>query len=488
MRGTLRWARADLRARRGQALLTVAVVAGVVAALFLATMLLQGTINPWQQLFARTRGADVLIYFADGTDTSELRCGRGQAVGQPYRARLGHPRAGRARSPVELRAMTPGRPRCPRRWSSRAAGCAPAAGRRGRRGLVRRRRARGSASRSSVDGVDGTTVPMRVVGIADTADQGFYPQWTPGLIWVLPGLLAKVEPVASETTEVVGLRLADPSAAGIGQVVQDVYNAYNGRQRPSETRRSSRSPPGSRSDSMASNDRLLGAAARAVRDHRADRRALRDRQRHGRPGAGAAAGHRDAQGARVHPGPGGADAARRADRARRRRHRARPGRRAARDRRRRSSARRTASPVALAPLPATWMALSAAGTVLTVAVATVVPAWRAGRVSPVAAVAAEPAARPPVPAGPHRPARPAARPARPRRPRLLHPAAVRRAHHRRGGHPHGHDHDRADLLDHPRRVHQRPGPDRPGRPPSPSTPAASIDAEQTQARSPATTR
>ena len=53
MRGTLRWARADLRARRGQALLTVGVVAGVVAALFLATALLQGAFNPWQQQFDR---------------------------------------------------------------------------------------------------------------------------------------------------------------------------------------------------------------------------------------------------------------------------------------------------------------------------------------------------------------------------------------------------------------------------------------------------
>ncbi len=73
MRGTLRWARADLRARRGQALITVAVVAGVVAALFLATMLLQGAVNPWQQLVARTRGADVLVYFQNGTNTKELR-------------------------------------------------------------------------------------------------------------------------------------------------------------------------------------------------------------------------------------------------------------------------------------------------------------------------------------------------------------------------------------------------------------------------------
>ena len=47
-------------------------------------------------------------------------------------------------------------------------------------------------------------------------------------------------------------------------------------------------------------------------------------------------------------------------------------------------------PVALAPLPAPWMALAAAVTVATVAVAAAVPAWRAGRVSPVAAVASTP--------------------------------------------------------------------------------------------------
>ena len=108
MRGTLRWARADLRARRGQALITVAVVAGVVATLFLATMLLQGAVNPWQQLFDRTRGADVLIYFANGTDTSELRYGAGiEEVGRPYQAASATLEQGAVRSPVELRAMTP---------------------------------------------------------------------------------------------------------------------------------------------------------------------------------------------------------------------------------------------------------------------------------------------------------------------------------------------------------------------------------------------
>src|ERR1700730_11363563 len=108
MRGTLRWARADLRARRGEALITVAVVAGVVTALFLATMLLQGAVNPWQQLFARTRGADVLVYFQNGTDTKELRFVAGiREIGQPYQAASATLEQGAVKSPVELLAMTP---------------------------------------------------------------------------------------------------------------------------------------------------------------------------------------------------------------------------------------------------------------------------------------------------------------------------------------------------------------------------------------------
>jgi putative ABC transport system permease protein len=45
---------------------------------------------------------------------------------------------------------------------------------------------------------------------------------------------------------------------------------------------------------------------------------------------------------------------------------------------------------ALAPLPVSWTVLVAAGTILTVLVATAIPAWRAGRVSPVAAVQPSP--------------------------------------------------------------------------------------------------
>jgi len=85
MRGALRWARADLRAHRAQSVVMVAVVAGVVAALVLAATLLAGALNPWQQLFARTRGADMLLYLANGTETGQLRTLPGvRSVGQPY--------------------------------------------------------------------------------------------------------------------------------------------------------------------------------------------------------------------------------------------------------------------------------------------------------------------------------------------------------------------------------------------------------------------
>jgi putative ABC transport system permease protein len=48
------------------------------------------------------------------------------------------------------------------------------------------------------------------------------------------------------------------------------------------------------------------------------------------------------------------------------------------------------TPIGLAPFPGSQATLIAAGTVLTVAIATAIPAWWAGRVSPVAAVQASP--------------------------------------------------------------------------------------------------
>src|SRR5262249_48007644 len=166
---TCKVALTDLRARRGQALITVAVVAGVVASLLLATMLLQGAVNPWQQLFARTRGTDVLIYFQNGTNTKELRYVAGiKEIGKPFQAASATMKQGAVRSPVELGAMPPGLPAMSApllvagTWlrSSAPDGVVLEAS-------FAEAAHVGVGDRIEVDGIDGTRVTMRVIGIAD---------------------------------------------------------------------------------------------------------------------------------------------------------------------------------------------------------------------------------------------------------------------------------------------------------------------------------
>ena len=390
MRGaSARWIRADLRAHRSQSTVTVAVVAGVVAALVLAVMLLAGALNPWQALFDRTRGADVLVYLAGATQTTQLRAIPGvTAVAAPYDAASATLVQGAQKSPVQLCGMTQAPPAMSAplmvagTWlrASQPDGVVIEASFAAAVHV-------GLGDRIVLDGVDGTSVPMRVTGIADTADQGFYPQWTPGLIWASNRLLARVEPTKSETWEVVGLRLSDPSPAGTGLVSQDIVNVYNS---PSESSPVERITTRQQvMDSMASDDRLLGellalfgvialvAAPCAIANvtsgrvlmQRRDiamlkalgftpgqvvRMLLAEQTALGVAGTaiGLAAARLATSPAFVHP-PAGVG-------------------------------------VALAPLPLSWTALVAAGTILTVLVATAIPAWRAGRVSPVAAVQPSP--------------------------------------------------------------------------------------------------
>ena len=389
MRGTLRWARADLRARRGQALITVAVVAGVVAALFLATMLLQGAVNPWQQLFTRTRGADALIYFQDGTKTSELKYVAGiRQVATPYQAASATLEQSAVRSPVELRAM----PITPPAMSTPLVVAGTWLRSRAPAGVVLETSFAqavhvGVGDSIQVDGIDGTTAQMTVIGLADTADQGFYPQWTPGLIWVQHQMLAKVEPNASETQEVVGLRLYDSSTVATGQVVQTIWNLYNGSGQNSAVERYSTWQQVKAS--MASNDRLLGlllalfgiialvAAPCAIANVTAGRVLVQRQDLAMLKALGFTPGQvvRMLLAEQTLLGAAGAGLGLLAAWIMTLPQFVRPP---------------DGTPVGLAPLSGGWMALIGAGTVLTVVIATVVPAWWAGRVSPVAAVRPSP--------------------------------------------------------------------------------------------------
>ena len=391
MRGVIRWVRTDLSAHRAQSAVTVAVIAGVVAALVLAVMLLEGALNPWQQLFNRTKGADVLVYLTGGTSTGQLRHLDGVTeMAAAYDAASATMVQGAQKSavylksPVQLDGMTPKLPAMSApllvsgTWlrASKPDGVVIEASFAAASGVR-------LGSRIVLDGVDGTTAAMRVIGIADTADQGFYPQWTPGLIWAQQSLLNEVEPTRSETMEVVGLHLADPSAAGTAAVTQAVFNAYNG---PSESSPVERVTTRQQvMDSMASDDRLLGellalfgiialvAAPCAIANvtsgrvlmQRRDlamlkaigftpalvvRMLLAEQVTLSVTGTalGLAAAWTATSAAFVRPAAG--------------------------------------IGIPLAPLPVAQSALVAAGAIGTAAIATAIPAWRAGRVSPVAAV------------------------------------------------------------------------------------------------------
>jgi putative ABC transport system permease protein len=224
VQATLRWIRADLRARFGQAATVVAVVAGVVTALLLSAALLQGATNPWQGLFAATKGAHIWLRLAPDSDVGALRSRvHGvTAIAGPYHAAAATVVQDKVKQSVELRAMSPVRPAVgpplleTGHWLSRA-----------QPGGVVLESSFAQALHAkdgtilNLDNVDGfAAARVRVTGIAETSDQGFYPDQAPGLMWVLPGVLQRVELGSSDTYDVVGLRIAHPAATA--PVIQQV--------------------------------------------------------------------------------------------------------------------------------------------------------------------------------------------------------------------------------------------------------------------------
>ncbi|MGW7002694.1 FtsX-like permease family protein [Streptomyces sp. NPDC054933] len=213
MRAVLRWELADLRAHRGQAALMVLVTAVITVSLILANALLQNAGNPWQRIFGQSQGAHLWLHVRPGVDTSPLaRLDGVAAVAGPYRTAPSTLVRSAEKVPLELRAVGPGLPTVSRPLVRSGRWLDPSVS----NGVV----LEGSFARSvwaaagdtvTVRGLDGATHTMRVLGVADTADQGAYPNWTPGLGWVLPGTLDRIEPDPSHTAQAVGLRLRDPA-------------------------------------------------------------------------------------------------------------------------------------------------------------------------------------------------------------------------------------------------------------------------------------
>jgi putative ABC transport system permease protein len=359
----------------------IGVVAGVTAALVLSATVLEGAANPWRGLFAQTRGAEIWLRLAPHTGTAPLAgIGGVTAVAGPYTTTAATLVQGPVQSPVELRAMTPAMPAVGRMlvragtWLVRAQ---PG-------GVVLEASFAAAVhaavgARLVIDGLDGSSVRVRVIGIAATSDQGFYPEQTPGLVWVLPGLLQRVEPIGGHTEKVVGLRIANPAATGF--TVQQVVAELGSGDVRSVTTWSEVEQSMARGDPLAGlllalfGLVALGAAVIAIANAAGGRVLLQLEDLATLKTLGfspgqvmgvvlaeqAALGLAGVAAGRLLTGPllQGVPA--------------------------------SVLP-AVPPLPASWVALIGAGTELAVIMATAVPGWRAGRVRPTAALRAAPPA------------------------------------------------------------------------------------------------
>ncbi|NXY98623.1 FtsX-like permease family protein [Streptomyces sp. BR123] len=216
MRATLRWAHADFRAHRGEALFVVLASAGIIASLLLAGALFSYAANPWQRSFNQSRGAHVWLHTRPGADMDALSGLDGiAAVSGPFRTAATTVESRGARAPVTLRAaeVTPpdtGRPLVTAGgWLTPPEGAADRDGAIVLEASVARALWAEPGDTVRVTGPDGTPRTLRVSGLAEAAEPRYRPGGAPGVGWVLsPALDAMVQgrPVGQS----VGLRLQDP--------------------------------------------------------------------------------------------------------------------------------------------------------------------------------------------------------------------------------------------------------------------------------------
>jgi hypothetical protein len=96
----------------------VVVVAGVVTALLLSAALLQGATNPWPGLFAATRGAQIWLRLAPGSDVRTMGTSAHPYPFRVVQGRLYHApeQAVAAQGLLDLRRAPPWPPMRPARW------------------------------------------------------------------------------------------------------------------------------------------------------------------------------------------------------------------------------------------------------------------------------------------------------------------------------------------------------------------------------------
>ncbi|WP_327378231.1 FtsX-like permease family protein [Streptomyces sp. NBC_01216] len=226
MRATLRWAQADFRAHRGEALFVVLASAGVIASLLLAGALFGYAANPWQRVFNQSHGAHIWLHTRAGADTDALSGVDGvAALSGPYRTAATTVESRGARAGVTLRAAPveppqTGRPligagswlAAPDGDGANGTGSGTATGTGTGSVVLETSVARALWAEPGdtvrVTGPDGVTHQLRVSGTADAAEPRYQPGGAAGIGWVLPATLDEI--ARGDSGQSVGLRLEDP--------------------------------------------------------------------------------------------------------------------------------------------------------------------------------------------------------------------------------------------------------------------------------------
>lgn len=219
MRATLRWAHADFRAHRGEALFVVLASAGIIASLLLAGALFGYAANPWQRVFNQSHGAHIWLHTGAGADTTALsRVDGVAALSGPYRTTATTVESRGARVGVTLRAAGAEPPETGRplvtdgRWltgpDTATGGAATGNDTVVLEASVARALWAEPGDTVRVTGPDGAPHALEVGGIAEVAEPRYHPGGGPGIGWVLDSTLDDV--AHGDTGQSVGLRLNDP--------------------------------------------------------------------------------------------------------------------------------------------------------------------------------------------------------------------------------------------------------------------------------------
>ncbi|GAA2340129.1 ABC transporter permease [Streptomyces kunmingensis] len=205
MRAALRWAHADLRSHRGEALFIVLATAGIVISLLLATTLFEYATNPWQRVFTQSQGPHVWIRTGPSADADRLAGLDGvTSVAGPYPTAATTLASRGTRASVELRGTvdrpTTGRPLLASgRWLDPGTPDGVVL----ESGLARVLWVQPGDTLN----VPGTARTLIVLGTADSAEPRYNPGERPGLVWALPSAVRHTDGRGGQVT---GLRLTDP--------------------------------------------------------------------------------------------------------------------------------------------------------------------------------------------------------------------------------------------------------------------------------------